>query len=325
MPVPSTITDLSVLAATNSPAGTDSVTTAAGPDEYFRALAALLRREQAQAVAVASAATVDLGVIADGNYVHITGTTAITSFGTVSAGISRRVVFDGALVLTHNATSLILPNLANITTIAGDTAVFVSEGSGNWRCISYLRASGAQIGSAASGANTDITSLASPDLASATATTQASSDNSTKVATTAFVAAAQSTNDTRYAALAGLSTQQFNVANATTANNAVALGQFAGGNTTGYQKLPNGLIIQWARISTTIGSNLAAATYTNFPLAFPNAVLMATGNYESAGGSSYTIQVAPQSATQWYFTFNVPSGTTGNGAATNVNMIAIGY
>lgn len=39
------------------------------------------------------------------------------------------------------------------------------------------------------GVNTDITSLASPALAAATATTQAVGDNTTKVATTAFVAA----------------------------------------------------------------------------------------------------------------------------------------
>jgi hypothetical protein len=40
------------------------------------------------------------------------------------------------------------------------------------------------------GANTDITSLASPALASATATTQTAGDNTTKVATTAFVTTA---------------------------------------------------------------------------------------------------------------------------------------
>jgi len=45
----------------------------------------------------------------------------------------------------------------------------------------------AAIGAAASGANTDITSLNSPALGSATATTQTSTDSSTKVATTAFV------------------------------------------------------------------------------------------------------------------------------------------
>lgn len=46
------------------------------------------------------------------------------------------------------------------------------------------------LGAAASGANTDITSLASPALGAATATTQSAGDNSTKVATTAYADAA---------------------------------------------------------------------------------------------------------------------------------------
>jgi hypothetical protein len=45
-------------------------------------------------------------------------------------------------------------------------------------------------GKAASGVNTDITSLNSPAIANATATTQTPGDNSTKVATTAFVTTA---------------------------------------------------------------------------------------------------------------------------------------
>lgn len=86
--------------------------------------------------AIASAATTDIGA-ASGSTVHVTGTTTITALGTADAGIEKTVIFDGALVLTHNATSLILPNLANITTVAGDAARFVSEGSGNWRCVGY--------------------------------------------------------------------------------------------------------------------------------------------------------------------------------------------
>jgi hypothetical protein len=90
-----------------------------------------------KATNIASAATTDIGA-ATGRFVHITGTTPITALGTKTAGVEREVVFDGALTLTHNATSLILPGAANITTTAGDTAVFVSEGSGNWRCLNYL-------------------------------------------------------------------------------------------------------------------------------------------------------------------------------------------
>lgn len=91
--------------------------------------------------AIASAATTDLST-ASGVFAHITGTTTITAFGTVASGARRVLVFDGALTLTHNATSLILPGAANITTAAGDIAVMVSEGSGNWRCASYQRYSG---------------------------------------------------------------------------------------------------------------------------------------------------------------------------------------
>lgn len=97
--------------------------------------------DEARATALASAATVNIGAAA-GNFLHITGTTTITAFDTVQAGARRRLVFDGVLTLTHNATSLILPGAANITTAAGDAAVFVSEGSGNWRCVAYNRANG---------------------------------------------------------------------------------------------------------------------------------------------------------------------------------------
>jgi hypothetical protein len=52
------------------------------------------------------------------------------------------VRFTGALTLTHNSTSLILPGGASITTAANDGAVFRSLGSGNWLCVAYQRASG---------------------------------------------------------------------------------------------------------------------------------------------------------------------------------------
>lgn len=90
---------------------------------------------------IASAATVDLSN-ATGDFVDVTGTTTITAFGTAAAGIERTVRFTGALTLTYNATSLILPTSANITTEANDRAIFRSLGSGNWICITYERADG---------------------------------------------------------------------------------------------------------------------------------------------------------------------------------------
>jgi hypothetical protein len=100
---------------------------------------------------IASATTTDIAS-STGNVVDVTGTTTITGLGTAQAGAIRFVQFDGALTLTHNATSLILPTAANITTAAGDCAMFQSEGSGNWRCLMYTRASGAALVGAQSAA-----------------------------------------------------------------------------------------------------------------------------------------------------------------------------
>jgi hypothetical protein len=101
---------------------------------------------EAKATNIASASTVDLGA-ATGNLVHITGTTTITSLGSslTPAGAMRTVIFDGALTLTYNSTSLILPGAANITTAAGDAAIFRYEGSGNWRCVSYMLGGALQV------------------------------------------------------------------------------------------------------------------------------------------------------------------------------------
>lgn len=95
---------------------------------------------------IASASTVNLDS-ATGNLVHITGTTTITAI-TLASGSERTVVFDAALTLTHNSTTLILPGSANITTAAGG-AIFRGDGSGNVRCISYIKADGTAVSSPA--------------------------------------------------------------------------------------------------------------------------------------------------------------------------------
>jgi hypothetical protein len=89
-------------------------------------------------VSLASATTTNIGAAA-ANYLTVSGTTTITAFDTVQAGTERTLEFQGALTLTHNGTSLILPGAANIATAAGDVAIFRSEGSGNWRCVNYSR------------------------------------------------------------------------------------------------------------------------------------------------------------------------------------------
>lgn len=89
---------------------------------------------------LASSSIVDIWNQAWSDYFHITGTTNITSFGTASAWTRVTIVFDWILTITHNSTSLILPWWANIITSVGDSAVFESEWSWNWKCVSYTKA-----------------------------------------------------------------------------------------------------------------------------------------------------------------------------------------
>lgn len=87
----------------------------------------------------ASAATVSFG---EGGFFHITGTTTITDIDWDTATNGRMVwaIFDGILTLTHNATTLKLPGGFNITTAAGDRALFVQDAADNVICLAYVRA-----------------------------------------------------------------------------------------------------------------------------------------------------------------------------------------
>lgn len=86
---------------------------------------------------IASATTTNI-LGSDSEFVAISGTTTITSFGT-GTNRKRFVRATGAFTLTHNATSLILPGAQNIVTQAGDTFIVVSDASSNARVYSYQR------------------------------------------------------------------------------------------------------------------------------------------------------------------------------------------
>lgn len=138
-------TDLSAWSATagsNQPDYTDAV----GPNnlaDNLRAIQAAVRLMQSSST-IASATSCDLSTVT--SYIlTVTGTTTITALGTMSAGIVKKLIFAGVLTFTHNATTLILPTAANITTAADDVATMLSLGSGNWRCIGYTRKSGAAL------------------------------------------------------------------------------------------------------------------------------------------------------------------------------------
>jgi hypothetical protein len=137
--VAATLAGWSSTTASNAPAGSTSIGT--GLDDNLREIQGVITRGLSHKGAdIASAnGAIDIGAI-EGLMHDITGALAITGFGTVRAGILKVLKFEGAATLTHNATSLILPGGANVTCADGDVGVFISEGSGNWRCLAFQKA-----------------------------------------------------------------------------------------------------------------------------------------------------------------------------------------
>lgn len=95
----------------------------------------------ATTTAIASAATCDIGAVAS-NWVYISGTTNITSFGVAPAGLWREIYFEGVLTLTHSATLNLPAGGSNIVTGAADRAMARSQGGGTWIVTRYQRQTG---------------------------------------------------------------------------------------------------------------------------------------------------------------------------------------
>lgn len=134
--VSATLAAWSSTSNSNNPSGTTVVST--GLDDNLREIQGVIVRGLSNKGAdIASATTTDLGAV-EGLMHDITGTTTITSFGTVRAGIWKILKYEGALTITHNSSSLILLGAENRTTANGDTQIVMSEGSGNWREIAYF-------------------------------------------------------------------------------------------------------------------------------------------------------------------------------------------
>ena len=138
--VADTLAEWSSTTDSNAPSGATNIGTSL--DNNLREIQGVVVRGLSHKGSdIASSTTPALGAV-EGLFHDITGTATITGFDTVRAGIWKFVKFEGALTLTHNATSLILPGGASITTADGDSAIFASEGSGNWRCHNYSKATG---------------------------------------------------------------------------------------------------------------------------------------------------------------------------------------
>lgn len=154
--VATSLASWSTTAGSNRPDNSDYV----GPNilaENLRTIQAVVRNLAATDT-IASATTTDLGS-KESVFLTVSGTTTITGLGTISTGIYRWVTFSGILTLTHNGTSLILPGATSITTAAGDAGIFLSLGSGNWKCLQYLQNSHPVFNPAAAGALAGVTTI----------------------------------------------------------------------------------------------------------------------------------------------------------------------
>lgn len=111
------------------------------------------------------------------------------------------------------------------------------------------------------------------------------------------------------------------VANAAHSNQAVNLGQFpANLATSGYTKLPNGLIIQWG-LTASIAA--AGSGSTTLPIAFPTAIVSCTASYtnvlsptQATGGNPFNISGISTSAFTIY---------NGGNLSSQYLWVAIGY
>ena len=326
--VSSTLRLWSKTAGSNSPIGGGTVGTGLAPN--LQQIQATVRQYMASpATAMASATTVDLST-ADGKYISITGTVTITGFGTESAGIEYILVFTGALTLTYNATSLIIPGGVSKTTVAGDIAWVESLGGGNWKVIAYepfgVTGTGSTVLSASptftgtvtaptfSGA---LTGNATTATSATTATTATNQSGGTVNATTgSFSGQVTSTIATGTPPLAVTSTTA--VTNLSIGGTAATVGltQFASSlASNGYQKLPSGLIIQWGLVNKPSAGDLVIT----LPIAMPVTIRSVTVTPQYTAGISQNLAVTATTTTN--FTVN-----DSNGAANyNLYWMAIGH
>lgn len=241
----------------NSPAGSANI--GSGLDDNLRELqGVIVRGLHHKGSDIASSTAPALG--ATEGFMHdITGTATITGWDTAREGIWKLVKFEGALTLTHNATNLILPGAANITTADGDTALFFSEGSGNWRCYFYFKAATGAIYTLA--ATTSLAGivelLTQAEYSAGTDTTRTPTASLNSISLGTEVAATSGTSIDFTGIPAGtrrIILHFVGVSLSGTAGFRVRLGDAGGPETSGY-------LGSYAVITTTVASTLATAGF----------------------------------------------------------------
>lgn len=245
--------------------------------------------QQKSELDLASASTCDIGAQLS-TKLRITGTNGIASFGTNYRGpILLR--FAGAVTLTYNATTLRSPGGANYTTTANEVMMAwpiasVSGTFDGWQAATLGGGAVSGVAAITSGSITGITDLAIADGGTGASTAATAFSNLKQAATTSATGVVELATDAE--AMAGTDTTR-----AVTPSNLASAKSYA---TSGYQKLPGGLIMQWGR-SANLGDLVAGAQTLSltFPLAFPTAVLNVIPSFATNSG------VYPTATVVWDF------------------------
>lgn len=221
MPVPSTIGDLSTVAASNSPQDTDVGSSSSGPDDYFRAHAGILKRMFSQGADITIAATIPLP--SEGCFFYALGGTTVTGMALSYVGRYAFLSFQNAATLTHSS-NFKLPGAANyVTSASGDIGLFVQTGASAWTCLYMLKADGTILAASDATAIAN-TALSTANTASTNATTALTTANSALTQAGAAVTTANSASSAAATAQSTATSAASSASTATsTANSASSL------------------------------------------------------------------------------------------------------
>lgn len=134
MPVPNRMQDLSTLASSNYPTGTEAIGNSL--DNYLRSHAAIIRSTNAVSSASIAAASTTNIASSDGESVVITGDAVINSFGTGFPGCIRELRFSGECTITSSS-NIFTPASKNMVTGFGDIITVRCTSSGVWGVVAY--------------------------------------------------------------------------------------------------------------------------------------------------------------------------------------------
>lgn len=263
-----------------------------------------------QGASIASADTINL-LTTTGNVVDVTGTTTIrglspsASANSALIGARRVVRFTGALTLTYNATTNILPGSANITTVNGDMAEFVYLGGVSWVCMDYTKRTVTGTGSTVLAASPSITGTLTAAAITASGTLTANGTltltGGTGASTSGFATGVTTSGNTKAVNLGT------GGASGSTTN--IAIGATAGTSTTTL----NGTVTvaNVSTVSGTVVSNTGAQTLTNKRITYRT--ITAASYTTSVTIPADSVDIFNITAQAGALLFNAPSGTPTEG------------